>query len=47
VANLTSLLPVLIGVLIGNFGHYAESLIQSFSNAIISMQEIGTFHMDF
>ncbi len=40
---LTSLVTVLIGVLIGNFWHYAESLIQSFSNIIISMQEIGTF----
>ncbi len=40
---LTSLVAVLIGVLIGNFWHYAESLIQSFSNIIISMQEIGTF----
>ena len=40
---LTSLVAVVIGVLIGNFWHYAEMLIQNFSNAIISMQEIGTF----
>ena len=40
---ITALSAILVGVLAGYFWHYAQSGIDSFSHAIISLDEIGSF----
>ncbi len=40
---ITALLAIVVGVLAGYFWHYAQSGIDAFSNAIISLGEVGTF----
>jgi len=40
---ITALSAILIGVLAGYFWHYAQSGIDTFSNTIISLNEIGSF----
>ncbi|RRS30206.1 MAG: PTS sugar transporter [Epsilonproteobacteria bacterium (ex Lamellibrachia satsuma)] len=40
---ITSLAAILVGVLAGYFWHYAQSGIDAFSNAIIGLDELGTF----
>jgi len=40
---ITSLTAILIGVLAGYFWHYAQTGIDAFSHAIISLDEIGSF----
>ena len=39
----TALASILVGVLAGEFWHYAQSAIDAFSHAIISLDEVGTF----
>lgn len=39
----TAIASIAIGVLAGYFWHYAQSAINSFSHAIISLDEVGTF----
>ncbi len=40
---ITAITAVGVGVLAGEFWHYAQEAIDSFSNAIIGLEEIGTF----
>ena len=40
---ITALAAVLVGILAGNFWHYAQYAIDAFSGAIIGLGEIGTF----
>jgi len=40
---ITALAAIVVGVLSGYFWHYAQSGIDAFSNAIISLGEVGTF----
>lgn len=40
---ITAITAILVGVLAGHFWHYAQDGIDLFSNAIISLGEIGTF----
>ncbi len=40
---ITALAAIFVGVLAGYFWHYAQSGIDAFSNAIIGLNEIGTF----
>ncbi len=40
---ITALSAILVGVLAGHFWHYAQSGIDAFSNAIISLDELGSF----
>lgn len=40
---ITSLAAVMVGVLAGYFWHYAQADIDAFSNAIIGLNELGTF----
>jgi len=40
---ITALSAILIGVLAGYFWHYAQSAIDTFSNSIINLNEIGSF----
>ena len=40
---ITSISAIVVGVLAGYFWHFAQSGIDSFSNAIIGLQEVGTF----
>ena len=39
----TALASILVGVIAGHYWHYAQSAIDTFSNSIISMNEIGGF----
>ena len=39
----TALASILVGVIAGNYWHYAQSAIDAFSNSIIGMNEIGGF----
>ncbi|CAA6815023.1 MAG: PTS system, N-acetylglucosamine-specific IIA component (EC / PTS system, N-acetylglucosamine-specific IIB component (EC / PTS system, N-acetylglucosamine-specific IIC component (EC [uncultured Sulfurovum sp.] len=40
---ITALFAIFVGVLAGNFWHYAQSGIDTFSNAIINLNELGSF----
>ena len=40
---ITALLAIVVGILAGYFWHYAQSGIDSFSHAIISLDEVGSF----
>lgn len=40
---ITAITAILVGVLAGNFWHYAQDGIDLFSNAIIGLGEVGTF----
>lgn len=40
---ITSLVAIVVGVLAGYFWHYAQAGIDAFSNAIIGLNEMGTF----
>jgi len=40
---ITSIAAILVGVIAGHFWHYAQGAIDSFSHAIISLDEVGTF----
>ena len=40
---ITALVAIVVGVLAGEFWHYAQSGIDAFSNAIINLEEFGSF----